>query len=292
MSLVTAIAIIQALRYDSIVVCLLGLAGGFLTPALLGGGPSHGGSSNYFGLFAYLALLDLGLLAIAQKKDSWAVIEPLTLAATWVTYVIWSAAYYSTVQFALAFGFLTVVWLLFCGADACRIARSITSYSGLRSSFAVINSILFYCGVYLLIADRFHSPQMVTHWIAAVSISIGTVYFVSLLALLRSRAEDTSFIGRYVLTAITLLVIATALQFDGYVRVMLFAVEALMLVWCGLKWRIRTAIWSGFALCCAAVVCVLSRSDSFALSMNVLHPQLHSGTPDALRMPLLRRPAG
>ena len=57
MTLITAAAFVLAVRMDAMLVAVLGMAGGFLTPILL-----STGHDNPFGLFGYIALLDLGLL--------------------------------------------------------------------------------------------------------------------------------------------------------------------------------------------------------------------------------------
>jgi len=88
MSATTAVAILLALKYDSIAISLLGLIGGFLTPVILKSNPSGGGSSAS-GLFIYLVLLDVGLLGVAIKKESWVILEPLTLLGTYLIYWVW-----------------------------------------------------------------------------------------------------------------------------------------------------------------------------------------------------------
>src|SRR6266516_1660835 len=63
MTLITAVAFLLAVRLKAIVVAVLGIAGGFLTPVLLSTGQDHP-----LGLFGYIALLDIGLLAVAQRQ--------------------------------------------------------------------------------------------------------------------------------------------------------------------------------------------------------------------------------
>ena len=63
MVLVTATAFLLAVRMRAVVVAVLGLVGGFLTPPLL-----STGVDNPFGLFGYVALLDAGLVAVALKR--------------------------------------------------------------------------------------------------------------------------------------------------------------------------------------------------------------------------------
>ena len=63
MTLITAVAFLLAVRLNAMVVAVLGIAGGFLTPALLSTGEDYP-----LGLFVYIALLDVGLLAVAQRQ--------------------------------------------------------------------------------------------------------------------------------------------------------------------------------------------------------------------------------
>src|SRR6266545_3909651 len=63
MTLITAMAFLLAVRLNAMVVAVLGIAGGFLTPILLSTGEDYP-----LGLFVYIALLDIGLLALAQRQ--------------------------------------------------------------------------------------------------------------------------------------------------------------------------------------------------------------------------------
>jgi uncharacterized membrane protein len=74
MVLVTAVAVGLSIRHDALFIALLGLVGGFATPALLSSGEDHP-----FGLFGYLLLLNAGLAWVALRK-SWPVLSALSLA--------------------------------------------------------------------------------------------------------------------------------------------------------------------------------------------------------------------
>src|SRR5438105_14196648 len=71
MTLITAVAFVLAVRSNAIVVAGLGIAGGFLTPVLL-----STGEDNPLGLFGYIAVLAIGLLAVAQRQR-WNVLQAL-----------------------------------------------------------------------------------------------------------------------------------------------------------------------------------------------------------------------
>src|SRR6185436_18968208 len=76
MALVTVAAFVLSVRLNAIAIAVLALAGGFMTPPLL-----STGVDRPLGLFTYVALLDVGLIAVAARKK-WTVLLPLAVAGT------------------------------------------------------------------------------------------------------------------------------------------------------------------------------------------------------------------
>jgi uncharacterized membrane protein len=89
MALVTATAFLLAVRLEAQVVAILGLLGGFLTPWLLATGVD-----NPAGLFGYLALLDVGLVAVALHRR-WFHLVPLGAGGTVIMLVGWAEKFYA-----------------------------------------------------------------------------------------------------------------------------------------------------------------------------------------------------
>jgi uncharacterized membrane protein len=103
MSLVTAVAVLLAVRLDARYVSVLGVVGGFLTPVLLSTGEDHP-----VGLFGYILLLDVGLLAVALKKR-WDFIVPLAAAGTVAMEIGWTTKFFTPEKAVTG----VVAWLLF-----------------------------------------------------------------------------------------------------------------------------------------------------------------------------------
>lgn len=76
MVLITVVAVLLSIRRESIFIALLGLVGGFATPALL-----STGEDRPIGLFGYLLLLNAGLAWVAYRKR-WPVLTALSLVFT------------------------------------------------------------------------------------------------------------------------------------------------------------------------------------------------------------------
>ena len=95
MSLITGVAFLLAVRLPAQVVAVLGLLGGFLTPVLCATG-----RDDPYGLFIYIALLDLGVLAVAHKKR-WLHLAALAAVGTIVTQAGWMMTFFTASDYAM-----------------------------------------------------------------------------------------------------------------------------------------------------------------------------------------------
>jgi hypothetical protein len=88
MTLITAVAFLLSVRLNAIVVAVLGIAGGFLTPILL-----STNQDNPLGLFGYVALLDIALLALALRKR-WNALPILGAIGTVLMQLAWVGTFF------------------------------------------------------------------------------------------------------------------------------------------------------------------------------------------------------
>jgi hypothetical protein len=96
MLIVTAVAVGLSIRRDSMFIALLGLMGGFATPALLASG-----ENRPIGLFSYLLMLNAGLGWIAHKKR-WPALTIGSVIFTVVYQWAWVSKYLTPSQLPLA----------------------------------------------------------------------------------------------------------------------------------------------------------------------------------------------
>lgn len=111
MALITGGAFFLSVRLNAVAVVVLGMLGGFLTPALV-----STGVDNPVGLFTYVALLDIGLIAVASaRRWHW-----LTLAAaicTVLTEFGWVVAFFEPAKAFTAMAVFLGFCALFLGAN-------------------------------------------------------------------------------------------------------------------------------------------------------------------------------
>jgi hypothetical protein len=88
MALITTTAFLLAARLDAMVVAILGMLGGFLTPILL-----STGQDNPLGLFGYIAILDAGLIVVALNRR-WHFLTMLAAAGTAFMQIVWAGKFF------------------------------------------------------------------------------------------------------------------------------------------------------------------------------------------------------
>jgi hypothetical protein len=95
MALITVAAFLIAVRLNALVVAVLGMLGGFITPVLL-----HTGHDQLLGLFGYIALLVSGLAAVSRHRD-WGFLVPAAAVGTALMQFGWFAEYFAKERYDL-----------------------------------------------------------------------------------------------------------------------------------------------------------------------------------------------
>jgi uncharacterized membrane protein len=106
MAIVAALAVLLSIRRDSLFIAVLGLVGGFATPALL-----STGDDRPVALFGYLVLLNAGLAWIAYKKR-WPYLTVLSTLFTTIYQWGWVMKFLQTGNIPLALGIFLVFPIL------------------------------------------------------------------------------------------------------------------------------------------------------------------------------------
>ena len=125
MVLITTTAFLLAVRLEAKVVAILGILGGFLTPILL-----STGQDNPLGLFAYISLLNCGLIAVALHRR-WHFLVPLGVAGTIAMEIGWAEKFLTNEKVFTAMVVCLVFDALFLAAFA--VARRLKQTGPLLS---------------------------------------------------------------------------------------------------------------------------------------------------------------
>jgi uncharacterized membrane protein len=227
----TILAFFQALKYDSMAVALLGLAGGFMTPFIL-----YSGENNVAGLFTYLGFLNCWIVGLLYKKETWKAVKIISLLATYIIFFsLYGNSYYSD-SWIHAGLFLTVIWGLYIGLDISRVTRGIARFDSGISVSNILNGIMFYSGIYSLF--KHNNPDA----IAFVTILIALIYLISGILVYNRYNKPEGYLKQNILTSIILLALATNLAYTGYIKAIVWSVEAFFILYLGIKYE-KSYIW-------------------------------------------------
>lgn len=219
MLITTIIAFSQSIKYDSIATAIITLIGGFLTPFII-----SNGNANSLGLLTYLIFLNGLIVALLYKKDPWKNLGIISVFITYLTYFSVHISSYNPPNEIGSILFLTTIWALYFGFDILKIKSSIYDYDFLN----IENGILFYLGVYNLYSQNTNSVVIATFL-------IGMVYLFSGIAVYYKHNKLDIYLKQNFYVFAVLFAIATNLATTGFVKPVLFSIEAFMLLFFGTK---------------------------------------------------------
>jgi uncharacterized membrane protein len=231
LALVVGLGFVQALMYDSLAVALLAWAGGFAAVPLLG--ISQGSD---IGAIGYLLLLDAGILAVVVRRDGWAVLEPLAMGASYVTFFGWYLASYDASKLTLATIAISLFWVMFYAMDVWRIVTERGSRAMLHHALGSANVLLYYAGLVVLLLHHAVTLGLMT-------VALGALYISTILVAKHGLRADDRLDARYTVTAIVLGIVATPALASGFLLPILWSVEALALLACGIRWKLWYIWW-------------------------------------------------
>jgi uncharacterized membrane protein len=142
MSLITATAFFLAVRLDAQVVAILGILGGFLTPVLI-----STGHDNPAGLFGYIAILVVGLAAVALHRR-WLYLVPLGATGTVLMLIAWTDRFYAPgktgIAMVVCLGFCAIYFLAYLAARRCERAAPQVLWSAVGMAAVSLAFALFF----------------------------------------------------------------------------------------------------------------------------------------------------
>lgn len=171
--LLTVLAFTLAVRIGDTALAVLALGGGFLTPLLV-----RQGSGDYAALYGYIALLDLGILAVALRRH-WPLLPPLAAAGT----ALWQAGYglaILTPALAAPLGAIQIGFALLFTAFFYR-ARARLPDSGLGHLFALAAPLVLFLFFLVFLFDLRlgHRPWLLLSVLFFADLTLSAVLYLS-----------------------------------------------------------------------------------------------------------------
>jgi len=188
MILVTVAAGFLAVRFDSLLVAILGLIGGYGTPLMI-----TSDSPNVVVLFSYLLMLGAGVLFIAWKRE-WRLLHYLGFFATYLLVLLATDQHFEAERFWHFMPFLVAYFVLFSTITFIYHIVNRKHSTILELLFLFLNATAFFAFAVSWMSGVFRREAFAIVTLGLAVFYIGHIYFF-LLRHIRDRGLLLSFIG-------------------------------------------------------------------------------------------------
>ena len=215
--LVTLTAAGLAIRYESRVIAVLGILGGFATPLFLADKLPQQAA-----LLAYVLILDVGVLALATFRN-WRWFTLLALVGSLILFVFWKESL--DPPLSLAQPGITVIFLIFVGATTLFHLIWRRRPLPFDQALMVLNAAAYLGISYWQLWDDFRA------WMGGLTLLLAVFYGLLAYGILMRHREQVNLSMFAVGVALVLLSIAVPVQLEGLWVAPVWAVEGAALVW-------------------------------------------------------------
>lgn len=225
MVVITAFSCFISLSYNRLELAVLSLIGGFAVPFMV-----STGQGNYAVLFTYIAILDIGILALAYHKK-WNLINILSYIFTVLLYGVWLVDDLGTKapHHAGALLFAFVFYLIFVLISIINNIRTKGAFSAVELSILASNTFLFYAaGMGILSAFHPELKGLFTSVVALLNLVYAWILF-------KKFGMDKTAVYLLIGLTLTFATLAIPIQFHGHYITLFWAAEAVVLMWLGQK---------------------------------------------------------
>ncbi len=212
-----------AIRFNTVLVAVLGVLGGYLTPVML-----STGNVDFLGLNGYMLVIGLGVLWMCSRKG-WPLLNYLSMTCNYLLLAA-SLRSYTVEYFWHVQPFVIAFFVLYSTMVFVYNLRSRTKSNLLDVLVLFLNAGIFFCISFGLVEEAFSR-----HWIAAVTLGL-TVFYVGhvyycLVRRVLDRELMLSFLG---LASLFLALTIPLLLSNAWITVS-WSLQALVLLWIAKK---------------------------------------------------------
>ncbi len=217
MFLVTALTFILSFVNHDNKLAILAIIGGFTTPYIIGAT-----GNNMFEVFAYVLILDVGVLAITIFKK-WPELVTLALVGTAINFFTWMIGYYNESLLSSVIFFLILTFFIFLVASIYRIII-VKEKSNEFDYFLLLANAFGFFGIFYNLMKPQHESIL-----GLCTLMIAIVYIILAYIANEKNNEDKTLNIFLPGLAVAFLSLAVPIQFSGMYIAIVWFIEACLL---------------------------------------------------------------
>ncbi|CAH8283356.1 putative membrane protein DUF2339 [Mariniflexile fucanivorans] len=229
MVVITAFSVLISVAYNRQELAVLSLIGGFAVPFMV-----STGSGNYMVLFTYIAILNIGILAISYFKK-WKVVTILSFIFTTLLFFSWvvKELMNDTLPHAGALTFATLFYFIFSIIIVLNNLRNKGTFSIIEYGILIANTFFFF-GIGLTII---HDWELQIKGVFTLSLAVYNLVYA--IILYKKFGLDKNAIYLLIGLTLTFVTLTIPIQFKGNYITLFWAAEAVLLFWLSQKSKIN-----------------------------------------------------
>jgi len=228
MVVVTAFSAFVSVNYDRQELAVLSLIGGFAVPFMV-----STGQGNYVVLFTYIAILNVGILAIAYYKK-WNLVTILSFVFTTILFLSWNVTEIAENKLPHqgAFIFATLFYFIFSITVVINNVRNKGIFSTIEYFIITANTFVYF-GIGLSIIQ---DAQLQLKGLFTLSLAVYN--FIYTAVLFKKFGLEKNAVYLLIALVLTFVTLTIPIQFEGNHITLFWACEAVMLFWLSQKSKI------------------------------------------------------
>ena len=266
MAVITAFSALVSVSYNRQELAVLSLIGGFAAPFML-----STGEGNYVVLFSYIAILNLGILAISYFKK-WKIATIVDFAFTIILFGGWCLLNIHKDNFEHfgALSFATLFYFIFSVIIVLNNLKNKGVFSKIEYFILIANTFIFF-GIGMLILKDLESnfTGLFTLLLAIYNLTYATILY-------KKFGLDKNAIYILIGLALTFVTLTIPIQFNGNQITLFWAAEVVLLFWLSQKSKIEAFKLGAIIVQVLSIISLLidwelySYSDELSVIINPL----------------------
>ena len=248
MLIFTIFGVVAAINYNKQIIAHIGLVGAYAIPYLL-----SNDSGNALILFAYMIIINIGVLVIAYKKY-WKPLHYSSFIFTWLIYASWISFSYSKEEhFQLALITLFAFFVIFYVTLLVYKLKVSEEFKKSDIVLILFNSSIFYAFGYGILSFHETGKQL----LGVFTLLNAVLHFIVSVIIYKKKLADRNLF--YLISGLVLIFITIAIpvQLNGNWVTLLWATEAALLYWLGKHKKIAIYEYMSYPLMVLALFSLL-----------------------------------
>ena len=220
----TVFTVLAALRYDNQIIAHIGFVGAYAVPFLV-----RGNNENVVALFSFMAIVNVGILAVAIKKY-WQSLLYSAFFLTWLIFTKWFLSVYNpSIDLNTAIIFASLFFIIFYATILAYKLLHSKVFDGGDISLIILNAVFAYSFGLTILSNN----TSIENYLGLFTVLNGVVHIIVNVVIKRFQGYYKNMHYLTFGLALAFITIAIPVEFNGSWLALFWLAESAVLLWIG-----------------------------------------------------------